>query len=77
MHMLNLTSTLPLPGRHGSSTVSGFDLKQDLQGRWVVRGAGDHWGGVFLTRDAAVKFARAELEQADCQSRAPGVERAA
>ena len=41
-------------------------------GRWVVRGVGDHWGGIFLTRDAALKFAKAELEQAETEARGGG-----
>lgn len=64
MITLNVTSIPRLRADKGANAVFDFELKQNACGRWVVSGTGDHWGGVFLTRDAAVKFARAELEEA-------------
>ena len=66
MSTLNVTSIPRLRADQGANAVSDFELKQNACGRWVVSGTGDHWGGIFLTRDAALKFARAELEEASC-----------
>ena len=77
MSTLNVTSIPRLPADHGANAVSDFELKQNACGRWVVSGTGDHWGGIFLTRDAAVKFARAELEDASCETWSGAQERTA
>ena len=63
----------PFPG----APMSGFALKQDGGGRWVVSGTGDQWGGIFVSRDAALRFARTELEQAAPVSARPATGRPA
>lgn len=63
----------PSPG----APMSGFALKQDGDGRWVVSGTGDQWGGIFVSRDAALRFAWTELGQAAPVSARPAVERLA
>ena len=73
MSTLNVTSIPRLRADQGANAVSDFELKQNACGRWVVSGTGDHWGGIFLTHDAAVKFARAELEEA-CRKTWPVVQ---
>ena len=61
---------------HGAP-MSGFALQQDGDGRWVVSGTGDQWGGIFVSRDAALRFAWTELEQAGPASARPAPERLA
>ena len=72
MPMLNVTSIPRRAADCGANAVSDFELTQNVCGRWVVSGVGDHWGGIFLTRDAALKFAKAELEQAEMEARGGG-----
>jgi hypothetical protein len=50
-----------LPLRHASKTY--FLLGQNTRGMWVIRENTGHKAGVFLSREAALRFAR--LESAD------------
>jgi hypothetical protein len=77
MSTLNATSVPRPPADWGLNGVSDFDLRQNGCGRWVITGTDNHWGGIFLTRDAALKFARAELEEAACEPWSRRAERAA
>ena len=62
----------PYPG----ASMPGFELKHD-DGGWVVSGTGDQWGGIFVSRDAALWFAWTELEQAGPAFARPTAERLA
>jgi hypothetical protein len=53
---------------------SGFTIGRDSRGRWTALGAGGRCGGIFRSKDAAIRYARSEAGRspgAVCLTSAP------
>ena len=56
-------SNVPDAGYMPPVPASAFLVGQDREGRWLAVQAGGRRGGIFLSRDAAVHYARDETER--------------
>jgi hypothetical protein len=54
----------PNPGPASRRQGSGFVIGRDSRGRWTALAAGGLAGGVFRSKDAAIRYAQAEAGRA-------------
>ena len=57
-------SSNPGPASRRQGSGSGFVIGRDLRGRWIALAAGGLAGGVFRSKDAAIRYAQAEAGRA-------------
>ena len=57
---LNRLAGVDVPGGLATAAAPFFLLGVNSAGHWVIRETTGRWGGLFRTREAAIKYARDE-----------------
>lgn len=65
-------SHAPDPAIMKPDVASAFLVGQDREGHWLAVQAGGRRGGIFLNRDAALRYARNETERREGAVRLTG-----